>query len=52
MHPGPINRGVELRSSVADDRRAVILDQVTYGVVCRMAVLCHIFETTVPDASA
>jgi len=52
MHPGPINRGVELRSSVADDKRAVILDQVTYGVACRMAVLCHAFGTTVPVASA
>lgn len=39
MHPGPINRGVEMESEVADDERAVILDQVTNGVAVRMAVL-------------
>ena len=39
MHPGPINRGVELASDVADHERAVILDQVTNGVAVRMAVL-------------
>ncbi len=39
MHPGPINRGVELSSDVADSDRAVILDQVTNGVAVRMAVL-------------
>jgi len=39
MHPGPINRGVELESEVADSGRAVILDQVTNGVAVRMAVL-------------
>lgn len=39
MHPGPINRGVELESDVADSNRAVILDQVTNGVAVRMAVL-------------
>jgi aspartate carbamoyltransferase catalytic subunit len=39
MHPGPINRGVELESDVADSDRAVILDQVTNGVAVRMAVL-------------
>ncbi len=39
MHPGPINRGVELDTSVADSDRAVILDQVTNGVAVRMAVL-------------
>ena len=39
MHPGPINRGVELQSEVADSERAVILDQVTNGVAVRMAVL-------------
>ena len=39
MHPGPINRGVELDPSVADGPRSVILDQVTYGVAVRMAVL-------------
>jgi len=39
MHPGPINRGVELDPAVADGSRSVILDQVTYGVAVRMALL-------------
>ena len=39
MHPGPINRGVELSSDVADGKRSVVLDQVAYGVSVRMAVL-------------
>jgi aspartate carbamoyltransferase catalytic subunit len=39
MHPGPINRGVELEPEVADGPRSVILEQVTYGVAVRMAVL-------------
>ncbi len=39
MHPGPINRGVELAPDVADGPRSVILDQVTNGVAVRMAVL-------------
>ena len=39
MHPGPINRGVEMESDVADSKRAVILDQVTNGLAVRMAVL-------------
>ena len=39
MHPGPINRGVELDSSLADSGRSVILDQVTNGIAVRMAIL-------------
>jgi aspartate carbamoyltransferase catalytic subunit len=39
MHPGPINRGVEIDSEVADGSRSVILDQVTNGLAVRMAVL-------------
>ena len=39
MHPGPINRGVELSSEVADSKKAIILDQVENGVAVRMAVL-------------
>ena len=39
MHPGPINRGVEIDSDVADSPRSVILDQVTNGIAARMAVL-------------
>lgn len=39
MHPGPINRGVELDSELADSGRSVILEQVTNGIAVRMAVL-------------
>ena len=39
MHPGPINRGVEIDPAVADGPRSVILDQVARGVAVRMAVL-------------
>jgi aspartate carbamoyltransferase catalytic subunit len=39
MHPGPINRGVELDPAIADGERSVILDQVTHGVAVRMAIL-------------
>src|SRR5204862_6254246 len=39
MHPGPMNRGVEIDPSVADGERSVILDQVEAGVAVRMAVL-------------
>jgi len=39
MHPGPINRGVEIESEVADGQNSVILEQVTNGVAVRMAVL-------------
>ncbi len=39
MHPGPINRGVEISPEVADGPRSVILDQVTNGVAVRMAIL-------------
>jgi aspartate carbamoyltransferase catalytic subunit len=39
MHPGPINRGLEMESEVADGRNSVILEQVTNGLAVRMAVL-------------
>lgn len=39
MHPGPINRGVEIASSVADGPQSVILEQVTHGIAIRMAVM-------------
>tara|TARA_B110000003_G_scaffold101532_1_gene103759 strand:+ start:384 stop:1319 length:936 start_codon:yes stop_codon:yes gene_type:complete len=39
MHPGPINRGVEISSAVADGKQAIILDQVENGVAVRMAVI-------------
>jgi aspartate carbamoyltransferase catalytic subunit len=40
MHPGPMNRGVEIENELADCDRAVILEQVTNGIAVRMAVLC------------
>jgi len=40
MHPGPINRGVEMDSPVVDGDRSVILQQVTFGIAVRMAVMC------------
>ncbi|MDD9874617.1 MAG: aspartate carbamoyltransferase catalytic subunit, partial [Gammaproteobacteria bacterium] len=39
MHPGPINRGLEIASDVADGSRSVILQQVTCGIAVRMAVM-------------
>ena len=44
MHPGPINRGREISSEVADDQRSVILNQVENGVAVRMAVLERILN--------
>jgi aspartate carbamoyltransferase catalytic subunit len=42
MHPGPMNRGVEIDSQVADGRQAVILPQVTFGIAVRMAVMAMV----------
>jgi aspartate carbamoyltransferase catalytic subunit len=39
MHPGPINRGVEIDSQVADGPQSVILQQVSNGIAVRMAIL-------------
>jgi aspartate carbamoyltransferase catalytic subunit len=39
LHPGPMNRGVEIDSSVADGKQSVILPQVTFGIAIRMAVM-------------
>lgn len=39
MHPGPVNRGIEITSDIVDGPYSVILDQVTYGIAVRMAVL-------------
>ncbi len=39
MHPGPLNRGVEISPEVADGPHSVILEQVTNGVAVRMAIL-------------
>ena len=42
MHPGPMNRGVEIDSGVADGRQSVILPQVTFGIAVRMAVMAMV----------
>jgi aspartate carbamoyltransferase catalytic subunit len=39
MHPGPINRGVEIDSKVADGKQSVILQQVSNGIAVRMAIM-------------
>ena len=48
LHPGPMNRGVEIDSDVADGPHSVILNQVTNGVAVRMAVL-YLLAGGVPD---
>ena len=45
MHPGPINRGVEMDSQVADGPRSVILQQVSHGIAVRMAVMAMAMQT-------
>jgi aspartate carbamoyltransferase catalytic subunit len=52
MHPGPMNRGIEIASDVADGSRSLILDQVSNGVAVRMAVLYLLAgsTTTVADS--
>jgi aspartate carbamoyltransferase catalytic subunit len=49
MHPGPMNRGIEISQDVADSDRAVILQQVTNGVAVRMAVLYLVCEGALRD---
>ena len=44
MHPGPINRGIEIDSDVADGPNSVILDQVSAGISIRMAVMSLILK--------
>lgn len=52
MHPGPINRGVEMDSQTADGPRSVILQQVSYGIAVRMAVMSMAMQTpAATDAS-
>ena len=50
MHPGPINRGVEMDSQVADGPRSVILQQVSHGIAVRMAVMSMAMRSRVPQA--
>ncbi len=52
MHPGPINRGVEITSDVADGEHSIILDQVENGVAIRMAVLYLLNQVRVGEFSA
>ncbi|KEA65183.1 Aspartate carbamoyltransferase [Marinobacterium lacunae] len=52
MHPGPINRGVEIESAVADGPRSVILDQVTNGIAVRMAVMSMAMSGQLADKNA
>jgi aspartate carbamoyltransferase catalytic subunit len=52
MHPGPMNRGVEIDSPVADGRQSVILPQVTFGIAVRMAVMSMLGVGSDTDSSA
>lgn len=52
MHPGPVNRGVELSGEVVDSPQAVITAQVAAGVVVRMAVLYEVLANTGTRAAA
>jgi aspartate carbamoyltransferase catalytic subunit len=47
MHPGPMNRGIEIDSAVADGKQSVILPQVTYGIAVRMAVMSILAGNTI-----
>jgi len=47
MHPGPINRGVEINSDVADSKQSIILDQVENGVAVRMAILYLLHQASI-----
>lgn len=50
MHPGPANRGIEIASSVMDGKQSVILQQVTYGIAVRMAVMSMIASQTAQES--
>ena len=52
MHPGPMNRGTEIASDVADGERSVILDQVAHGVAVRMAVLFLLYGSNAEGAES
>lgn len=51
MHPGPINRGVEIDSRVADGPRSVILQQVTHGIAMRMAIISRCMQPGGPTSA-
>ncbi|BAW79513.1 aspartate carbamoyltransferase [Candidatus Nitrosoglobus terrae] len=50
MHPGPINRGIEIASDVADGPHSVILEQVSHGIATRMAIMAMTMQIPVPEA--
>ncbi len=50
MHPGPMNRGIEIDSTVADSKHSVILQQVTNGIAVRMAVLAMAMQRSTAEA--
>ncbi len=52
MHPGPINRGLEIESGVADGKNSVILQQVANGLAVRMAVLFLVNQTAIEEAKS
>ena len=52
MHPGPMNRGVEISAAVADSDRSVVLDQVNAGVAVRMAVMYLLLGGSESDTAA
>ena len=52
MHPGPMNRGIEISPEVTDDPRVRVLNQVTNGVIVRMAVLYLVLSSAAADRSA
>ena len=52
MHPGPMNRGVEIASSVADGPQSVILEQVKNGVAVRMAIMAVVMGAEQVGGSA
>jgi aspartate carbamoyltransferase catalytic subunit len=51
MHPGPINRGVEITSDVADGEHSIILDQVENGVAIRMAILYLLHQVKISETA-
>jgi len=51
MHPGPVNRGVELAGDVVDGPQSLILDQVRAGVLVRMAVLFEVLASRSAEPS-
>lgn len=51
MHPGPMNRGVEIESEVAYGPRSVVLDQVSHGIAIRMAVMAMVLGVAPPPGA-